>query len=148
MQECLGFLIQNGGKTMKIWKKPTAGTQLFAANDSVSACTIQILCACTLPNGADSVRVLQGNTVDFDGDGVIEGVNDGFMPCNEIHNPTTDTEFFYYDFAGGWNSSNATVTFDAPVKLAWWREMDKNGNVVDVHITDPANVTNAESNKS
>ena len=133
---------------MKIWEKPIAGTQLFAANDSVSACTIQIMCSCILPNGADSVRVPQGNTVDFDGDGEIEGVNDGFMPCGDVHNADIDTEFFYYEFAGGWTPNNATVTFGAPVKLAYWGEKDESGKVVNVHITDPANVTNAESNKS
>jgi len=133
---------------MKIWEKPIAGTQLFAANDYVSACTMNILCECTLPNGADSVRVPKGNTVDFDCDGVIEGVNDGFMPCNAVHNASTDTEFFYYEFGGGWTPTNATVTFDTPVRLAYWREIDEAGNVVDVHITDPANITNAESNRS
>lgn len=133
---------------MKTWTIPVAAAQQFAVNDYVSACTLTIMCDCTLPNGADSVRVLSGNTVDFDGDGKIEGVNDGFMPCGVVHNANTDTEFFYYEFAGGWTPSNATVTFDTPVKLAWWREVDEAGNVVDVHITDPANVTNAESNKS
>lgn len=134
---------------IKRWHKPAAVGQAFAANDYVSACSLQILCKTeTLPNGADSVRVLKGNTVDFDGDGVIEGVNDGFMACNKEHNASTDTEFFYYDFGGGWTPSNATVTFDPPVRLAWWREMDEDGNVVDVHITDPANITNAVANKS
>ena len=133
---------------MKIWEKPIAGTQRFAANDYVSACTLQIMCACDLPNGADSVRVPQGNTVDFDNDGIIEGINDGFMPCGQTHDAKTDTEFFYYEFTGGWTPSNATVSFDAPVKLAYWREMDEAGNVIDVHITDPANVESAVSNKS
>ena len=133
---------------MKTWKTPVAVAQHFAANDFVSACTMQILCACELPKGADSVRVFKENTVDFDNDGVIEGVNDGFMPCGEVHNASVDTEFFSYAFSGGWTPSNATVTFDTPVTLSCWREIDESGNVVDVHITDPANVTNAESNKS
>jgi len=106
------------------------------------------MCACTLPKGADSVRVPRGNTVDFDGDGVIEGVNDGYMPCGKVHNAKTDTEFFYYDFSGGWTPTCTTVDFDAPVTLAYWREVDDSGNVANVHITDPANIDNAEANKS
>ena len=132
---------------MKTWKAPAAVGQQFAANEYVSACTLQIMCACNLPSGADSVRVLQGNNVDFDGYGNIEGVNDGFMPCGTVHNAKTDTEFFYYDFSEGM-TKDEDVTFDAPVNLALWREIDELDSVVDVHITDPANVANAESNKS
>jgi len=133
---------------IKRWQRPAAVGQAFAANDYVSACTLQIMCATTLPNGADSVRLLKDNTVDFDNDGTVEYLNKGFMACGTLHNPSTDTEFFYYEFKSGWTPSNTTTDFEEPVKLAWWREVDEKGNVVDVHITDPANITNAVANKS
>ena len=133
---------------MKTWQRPAAVGQEFAANDYVSACTLQIMCSCELPNGADSVRVPKGNTVDFDGNGKIESINEGFQPCGKMHKANIDTEFFYYEFSDGWTPSGTTVTFDTPVKLAYWRERDDSGNTVNVHITSPENIVNAEANKS
>lgn len=133
---------------MKTWMIPEATAQQFAANDYVSACTLQIMCDFTLPKGAAYAHVLSNNTVDFDGDGKIEGNTDGFEPCGKLHNAKTDTEFSYYEFTSGWTSNMNTVTFDAPVKLAYWREMDESGKVVNVHVTAPENILNAEANKS
>ena len=132
---------------MRVWEKPIAGTHLFTANDYVSACSMKIMCNCTLPKDAIYVRVPEGNTVDFNNDGTIEGRNTLFRACWKDHDANTDTEFFYYDFTEGMTNLE-DVVFDAPVTLAMWREIDASGNVVDVHITDPANVSNAESNKS
>lgn len=133
---------------MKTWTIPVANAQQFAANEYVSACTLQIMCNFTIPNGAVYAKVAQGNTVDFDGNGEIEGINHGFEPCDKVHNAATDTEFFYYEFTEGWNANMNTVRFDNPVTLAYWQERNEMGEVVNVHITSPDNITNAEANMS
>ena len=128
---------------MKTWQRPAAVGQEFAANDYVSACTKQISCDVKLPNEAVCVWLTSQNTVDFDGDGIIEGSNDGFQPCGKVHDVSADTKIGYYEFHKGWDKDDHTVTFTPPVKLAYWADSEG-----DVHITDPANVENAVANKS
>ena len=134
---------------MKYWKKPEAISQEFVANEYVSACSYQIMCDVDIPDGAAVLYVPNGSNVDFDGSG---DYHDDWgicgSPCGTVHNVDRDTEFFYHTFKYGLSHDDHTVTFSTPVEVAWWRELDASGNVVDLHWTSPANVANPESNKS
>ena len=135
---------------MKSWRKPEAVGQEFAANEYISACSVGVLCDVTLPDGFVGLYVSRGQG-DFNGDG--DSMDDWGLtgsPCGTIHNVARDTEFFTTTFSQGvtdWETLD-TAKFETPVEVVWWRELNEEGKVVDIHWTDPANINKAESNHS